>query len=214
MTRKTTSLTVEKSRSLLSKLTKVANDLVDVAAAAPVPEQSGGEAGTAGPQEVVDALEVIADEILEIQQAIPAEPSNGGAEAPVEAGAEAPVAEAPVAESPVDSPVAEQSDEEEEPKLAKQLKIALQEIDVIKRERIATQYAELFEESKTQQAKFDEVIASKDSIATWTAKIDSIEQYKQHEGATSSYKPAKTMTSWIKPQSKFAKQVSNEMLSL
>ncbi len=211
MTRKTTSLTVEKSRSLLSKLTKVANDLVDVAAAAPVaPEESG--AGTAGPQEVVDALEVIADEILEIQQAIPAEPSNGGVEAPV---AEAPVEEAPVAESPVEAPVAEEAtDEDEEPKLAKQLKIALQEIDVIKRERIATQYAELFEESKVQQAKFDEVIASKDSIATWVAKIDSIEQYKQHEGATSSYKPAKTMTSWIKPQSKFAKQVSNEMLSL
>ncbi|GAG49806.1 unnamed protein product, partial [marine sediment metagenome] len=70
MTRKDSVLSVNKSRTILASLTKVANDLVDVAAA-PAPEQSG--AGSAGPQEVVDALEVVIDEIASISEAIPAE---------------------------------------------------------------------------------------------------------------------------------------------
>ena len=88
-------------------------------------------------------------------------------------------------------------------------------LDNINREKVAQQYAELFEESKVQQAKYNEVISSKDSLATWSAKIDSIEQYKTHEGATSS-RIAKTpnMTSWIKPSSKFAKLQDSGMLSL
>jgi len=203
MTRKNNVLTVEKSRTILASLTKVANDLVDVAAAPQAPEESG--AGSAGPQEVVDALEVVIDEIAQISEAIPAEASGAGEE-------QAMPEEAPV-ESPVEAPVAEES-EEEEPRLAKQLKLALQEIDVSKREKSATQFAELFDEPKIQQAKYDEVLASKDTIATWTAKIESIEQYKTHEGASSSYKPAKQMSSWITPKSKFAKQGSNEMMSL
>ena len=201
MNRKDSVLTVEKSRTILASLTKVANDLVDVAAA-PAPEEG---AGSAGPQEVVDALEVVIDEIASISDAIPAEPTGATPE-------EAPVEEAPV-ETPVEAPVAEESGEE--PKLAKQLKVALQEIDKINREKIATQFAELFDEPKIQQAKYDEVIASKDNLSVWTAKIDSIEQYKTtHEGASSSYKPAKQFTSWISPKSRFAKQESNEMMSL
>ena len=198
MTSKTTSLTVEKSRTILASLTKVANDLVDVAANAPAPEEG---AGSAGPQEVVDALEVVIDELEQVSQAIPAEPTNG---APEEV---APVEEAPV-EEPVDVPV------EEEPKLAKQVRELQAQLDTQSREKLATQFAELFNEPKIQQAKYEEVISSKDSIATWTAKIDSIEQYKQHEGASSSYKPAKQFTSWIEPKSKFAKLESNEMMSL
>lgn len=219
MTRNTTRLTVEKSRTILSKLTKVANDLVDVAAATPAPEGQPTDAGTAGPQEVVDALEVVIDELEQVSEAIPAEPTNGGEEVPVEAGAEAPVAVAPVEESPVDSPAEEaplDDDDDDEPKLAKQVKLLTAQLDKINREKIATQYAELFEESKVQQAKFDEVITSKESLNSWTAKISSIEQYKQHEGATSQ-RPAKQVnfTSWVQPKSRFAKlQGSNEMLSL
>lgn len=201
MTRKDSVLTVEKSRTILASLTKVANDLVDVAAA-PAPEESG--AGSAGPQEVVDALEVVIDEIAAISEAIPAEPQGASPE-------EAPVA-APE-ESPVEAPVAEES-EEEEPRLAKQVKELQAQLNDINREKVATQFAELFDEPKVQQAKYDEVLNSKDSLATWTAKIDSIEQYKTTEGASSSYKPAKQMTSWIQPKSKFAKQGSNEMMSL
>jgi hypothetical protein len=202
MTRKTDVFTVEKSRTILAKLVKVANDLVDVAAAAP--EESG--AGSAGPQEVVDALEVVIDELSQVQEAIPAEPSNGSPEEGV------PVEEAPVDESPVEAPVAEES-EEEEPKLAKQVKSLTAQLDKINREKVATQFAELFDEPKVQQAKYDEVLNSKDSLATWTAKIDSIEQYKQHEGASSpKMAKADNMTSWIN-KSKFAKQ-SDEMMSL
>lgn len=201
MTRKDNVFTVEKSRTVLASLTKIANDLVDVAAAAP--EESG--AGSAGPQEVVDALEVVIDELTQVSEAIPAEPSNA---APEEGVPE----EAPM-EAPVEAPVAEES-EEEEPRLAKKVRELTAKLDEIEREKVATQFAELFNEPKVQQAKYDEVLNSKESLATWTAKIDSIEQYKTHEGASSSYKPAKTMTSWIKPQSRFAKQGSNEMMSL
>jgi len=199
MTRNTDVLSVSKSRSLLASFTKIANDLVDVAQA---PEQS--DAGSAGPQEVVDALEVVIDDIAQISEAIPAEPTGASPE-------EAPVEEAPVEETPVDAPVAEES--EEEPKLAKKVRELTAQLDNINREKVATQFAELFDEPKVQQAKYDEVLNSKDSLATWTAKIDSIEQYKQHEGASSQMNAkAKNMTSWIN-KSKFAKQ-SDEMMSL
>ncbi len=209
MTRKDNVLTVEKSRTVLASLTKIANDLVDVAAAPQAEPGQPGEAGSAGPQEVVDALEVVIDEIASISEAIPAEPSNGAPEV------EAPVEEAPVQETPVQAPVAEEAEDDDEPKLAKQVKSLTAQLDQINREKIATQYAELFEESKVQQAKFDEVITSKDSLSIWTAKIDSIEQYKTHEGA-SSQRPAKQVnfTSWIQPKSKFAKLQGNEMMSL
>jgi len=200
MTRKDSVLTVEKSRTILASLTKVANDLVDVAAA---PEQS--DAGSAGPQEVVDALENVIDDISTISEAIPAEPTSA---APDEVAPE----EAPVDDSPVAAPVAEES--EDEPKLAKQVRELQAQLDSQNREKLATQFAELHDEPSVQQAKYEEVLNSKDSLATWTAKIDSIEQYKTtNKGASSSYKPAKTMTSWIN-KSKFAKQGSNEMMSL
>lgn len=194
MTRKDSVLTVNKSRTILASLTKVANDLVDVAAT-PAPEEG---AGSAGPQEVVDALEVVIDEIAAISEAIPAEPQGAAPEG------EVPL-EAPVEE--VEAPVAEES--EEEPRLAKQVRELQAQLDSQNREKLATQFAELHDEPSIQQAKYDEVLNSKDSLATWTAKIDSIEQYKTHEGA-SSYKPAKTMTSWLN-KSKFAKQGSGMM---
>ena len=200
MTRKDSVLTVKQSRSLLASMTKIAMDMVDAAAAPAAPEKSG--AGSAGPQEVVDALEVVIDEIAQISEAIPAE-ASGAQEVP---------GEAPVEEAPVEAPVAEES--EEEPRLAKQVRELQAQLDSQNREKLATQFAELHDGS-VQQAKYDEVLNSTDSIATWTAKIDSIEQYKTtNEGASSSYKPAKNMTSWIKPNSKFAKQGSNEMMSL
>jgi hypothetical protein len=112
----------------------------------------------------------------------------------------------------VEAPVAEES--EEEPKLAKKVRALEAQLEIQSREKLATQFAELHE-GAIQQAKYDEVLNSKDSLAVWTAKIDSIEAFKTTtEGASSSYRPAKNMTSWIKPNSKFAKQASNEMMSL
>ena len=197
MTRNT-ELTVSKARTIFAKLTKVAEDMLDVAAApAPEPSQEEAEAGTAGPQEVVDAIEVIVDELEQVQEAIPAEPTNEEVE--VEAG------QVDVAEPAV----------EEEPKIAKlqrDLKVAQGELTKIALERIAETYAEQFDESRVQQAKYDEVISSKEGVSYWTAQIKAIEQYKETTGATS-YKPAQTTTSWLKPRSKVAK-LGSEMLRL
>jgi len=195
MTRNT-ELTVSKARTIFAKLTKVAEDMLDVAAA-PAPSQEEAEAGTAGPQEVVDAIEVIVDELEQVQEAIPAEPTNEEVE--VEAG------QVDVAEPAV----------EEEPKIAKlqkDLKVAQGELTKIALERMAETYAEQFDEPRVQQAKYDEVISSKEGVSYWTAQIKAIEQYKETTGATS-YKPAQTTTSWLKPRSKVAK-LGSEMLRL
>lgn len=188
--------TVSKAQTVFAKLTKVANDLVDAAAAAPAPEDG---AGSAGPQEVVDALDVIVDQLEEVQEAIPAEPTNEEPE-------EAPAEEAPVEDAPVEEP-------EEEEKLAK-IKTLEAQLDKIQLEKVAQDYAELFDEPKVQQAKYDEVLNSGKKSSYWTAQIETIEQYKQHEGASSNYKPAQTKSSWITPRSKMAKQADSGMMSL
>ena len=190
---------VQSAKQIFAKLTKIAEDMVD--AAAQQAPQDG--AGSAGPQEVVDAIEVIVDELEQVQAAIPAEPSN--AEPEVEA------------EPSVEAPVEPAEPEVEDPKLAKlksELKVAQEQLDTINREKVAMKFAELHEDSKIQQAKYDEVMSSKDNLSVWQAKIDSIEQYKQHEGASSNYKPAQTFNSWIKPRSKVAKQADSGLMSL
>jgi len=195
MTRNT-ELTVSKARTIFAKLTKVAEDMLDVAAA-PAPSQEEAEAGTAGPQEVVDAIEVIVDELEQVQEAIPAEPTNEEVEVEAE--------QVDIAEPAV----------EEEPKIAKlqkDLKVAQGELTKIALERMAETYAEQFDEPRVQQAKYDEVISSKEGVSYWTAQIKAIEQYKETTGATS-YKPAQTTTSWLKPRSKVAK-LGSEMLRL
>jgi hypothetical protein len=179
----TAKFTVSKAKQLHASLVKVAEDMLDAATAPAQPSADG--AGTAGPQEVVDALEVVIDELEQVSEAIPAEPTNA-----------APEEGAPV-EAPVEDAPAEPVPEEEEPKLAKQVRELQAQLDSEKKEKLATQFASLFEDS-IQQAKYDEIMAGKDSINTLQAKIDTIEQYKQNEGASDSYKPAKTMTSWVK----------------
>ena len=80
------------ARNVAKAQSKIANDLLDVA-------EAEGNGEVAGPQEVVDAIEVIVDQLEEVQQAIPAEPTGE------EAVVEAPVEEAPVEE--VEAPVEE-----------------------------------------------------------------------------------------------------------
>lgn len=182
--------TVSEARAVFAQLTKIAEGMLDQAAASP----DAQSAGTAGPQEVVDALDVIVDQLEQVQAAIPAEPTT-----------QEPMA----AESPEPSP-------EEEPKLAKltaELKLAQEKLDRIELEKVAERFAELHDEPKVQQAKYDEVINSKEKPAYWIAKIEAIEQFKQNEGA-SSYKPAQTQTSWLKPRSKVAKQSGEGMMNL
>lgn len=191
----TTSWTPEKAKVVFASLTKVANEMLESAGQAP---QDG--AGSAGPQEVVDALDVIVDQLEEIQAAIPAEPS-------AEEGVESPVA------APVDEPVAEPVPEEE-PKLAKQVRELTAQLERVELEKVAQQYGELFGESKVQQAKYEEVLSSGKDSKFWTAKIEAISEYKENAGETNSYKPAKTMSSWVQSRSKVAKLNSNELVRL
>jgi len=207
MTRNTDKWTVLRAKNIFGKLTKVANDMLDIAEA-PQPTSPEEAAGTAGPQEVVDAIEVIVQELEQVQEAIPAEPTNGQDPA---LEPESPTTE-PVAEPTEEPPV---PPEEEDPRLAKitkELRVAQGELAKIALEKLAVKYGELHDESKVQQAKYDEVLASKEKPSYWEAKIEAIEQFKVNEGTTS-YKPAQTTTSWLKPRSRVA-QVDSGMRSL
>ena len=182
-----TSWNVTNAKSIFAKLTKIANEQLDVAAA------PAEDAGSAGPQEVVDALEIIVQELEEVQEAIPAEPSMEE-EVPEEV------------EAPVEVP--------EEPevvgKLKSQVAALTSQLDSINKEKIASEYAELFDEPKVQQAKYDEVLSSSKDSAYWSAQIEAIGQFKQDAGV-SSYKPAQATNSWVQPRTKVAKQGSGMM---
>ena len=143
------------ARNVAKAQSKIANDLLDVA-------EAEGNGEVAGPQEVVDAIEVIVDQLEEVQQAIPAEPTGEEAvvDAPVE---EAPgeEVEAPVEE--VEAPVEEEEEEEEYvAKLKSQVAALTRKVGAQERERMAQAYSELFDDIKVAQVKFDEVIRSSD----------------------------------------------------
>ena len=182
-----TSWNVTNAKTIFAKLTKIANEQLDVAA------EPAEDAGSAGPQEVVDALEVIVQQLEEVQEAIPAE-SSIEEEVPEQV------------EAPVEVP--------EEPevvgKLKSQVAALTSQLDSINKEKIASDYAELFDEPKVQQAKYDEVISSKKDSAYWSAQIQAIGQFKQDAGV-SSYKPAQSTNSWVQPRTRVAKAVSEMM---
>jgi hypothetical protein len=186
----------EIARQVFAKFTKIAEDMLEQSA---LPSPNEDVQGSAGPQEVVDALEGIVSELETISAAIPAESSN-----------EPEVPEALAVEAPVEEP---NTEEEEDPKFAK-LKQQFAEQQVIidrnELEKVAKTFAELYEEPKVQQAKYDEVLSSKEKSSVWLAKIEAIEQFKNEQG-TNSYKPAQTMSSWIKPLTKVAKQNNGRM---
>lgn len=181
------------AKKILSAQSKIANELLDVAE----PQDNGA---VAGPQEVVDAISNIVAELEEVQDAIPAEPSTEEeveVEAPeveVEAEAEAPVVE----------------EEEEKPIVAKlkaQVAALNKKVDAQEREKLAQSYSELFDDIKIAQAKFDEVVSSKESIGTWQSKIAAIQAYKDNNGGNSQY-VSPTTTSGFLSRSKVAKQQS------
>ena len=181
------------AKKILSAQSKIANELLDVAE----PQDNGA---VAGPQEVVDAISNIVAELEEVQDAIPAEHSTEEeveVEAPeveVEAEAEAPVVE----------------EEEEKPIVAKlkaQVAALNKKVDAQEREKLAQSYSELFDDIKIAQAKFDEVVSSKESIGTWQSKIAAIQAYKDNNGGNSQY-VSPTTTSGFLSRSKVAKQQS------
>ena len=189
------------ARNVAKAQSKIANDLLDVA-------EAEGNGEVAGPQEVVDAIEVIVDQLEEVQQAIPAEPTGEEAvvEAPVE---EAPVeeVEAPVEE--VEAPVEEEEEEEEYvAKLKSQVAALTRKVGAQERERMAQAYSELFDDIKVAQVKFDEVIRSSEPISSWQGKIAAIENYRNETKSNPSYATAPT-TSGFLSRSKVAKLRGN-----
>ena len=185
------------ARNVAKAQSKIANDLLDVA-------EAEGNGEVAGPQEVVDAIEVIVDQLEEVQAAIPAEASGEelGVEAPVEElGGEV---EAPVEE--VEAPVVEEEEEEEEyvAKLKSQVAVLTRKVGAQERERLAQAYSELFDDIKVAQVKFDEVIRSSEPISSWQGKIAAIENYRNEVKSNPSYAIAPT-TSGFLSRSKVAK---------
>ena len=180
------------ARDVTRAQSKIANELLDAA-------EAGGEGAVAGPQEVVNAIEVIVDQLEEVQAAIPAEP----------AGAE-PVVEGPQIEGEVEAPVEEveapMEEEEEEyvAKLKAQVATLARKVDVQDRERMAQAYSELFDNVQVAQQKFDEVVNSKEPISSWQGKIAAIENYRNESKEGTPYSVAPT-TSGFLSRSKTAK---------
>ena len=179
------------ARKVLSAQSKIANELLEAAE----PQDNGA---VAGPQEVVDAIEEIVSQLEEVSEAIPAEPSME----------EEVAVEAPEVEVEAEAPVAEE--EEEVPMVAKlkaQVAALNRKVDAQEREKLAQSYSELFDDIKIAQARFDEVVSSKDSIDTWQSKIAAIQAYKDNNGGNSQY-VSPTTTSGFLSRSKVAKQQS------
>ncbi len=181
------------ARKVLSAQSKIANELLEAAE----PQDNGA---VAGPQEVVDAIEEIVGQLEEVSEAIPAEPSVSEEEVAVEA---------PEVEVEAEAPVAEE-EEEEVPMVAKlkaQVAALNRKVDAQEREKLAQTYSELFDDIKVAQAKFDEVIASKDPLGSWQSKIAAIQTYKDNTGGNSQYASANTASGFLS-QSRVAKQQS------
>ena len=179
------------ARKVLSAQSKIANELLEAAE----PQDNGA---VAGPQEVVDAIEEIVSQLEEVSEAIPAEPSME----------EEVAVEAPEVEVEAEAPVAEE--EEEVPMVAKlkaQVAALNRKVDAQEREKLAQTYSELFDDIKVAQAKFDEVIASKDPLGSWQSKIAAIQTYKDNTGGNSQYASANTASGFLS-QSRVAKQQS------
>ena len=135
-------------------------------------------------------------ELEEVQAAIPAESSSEEEQMPQE----------------VEAPMQVPEEPEVVGKLKSQVAALTSQLDAISKEKIASDYAELFDEPKVQQAKYDEVISSKKDSAFWSAQIEAIGQFKTQSGV-SSYKPAQSTNSWVQPRTRVAKAAS-EMWSL
>jgi len=218
MTKKVTSKNWTKVASKLFKsLAKVANDELAIAngEAPAVAPENGVEpeqvvapeegAATAGPQEVVDAIEVIVSELEEVQEAIPAEPTQELDDEPtVEPAPEVPAA-----------PEAVEEEKIEVAKLKTQVAVLTKRLAQQDLEKAAEKYAQLFNGVKVQEAKFQEVISSKKDSEHWEQKIAAIEEYASVQGSSdSSIKQAENKTNWITPRSKTAQLTSTGITSL
>ncbi len=201
------------NKKIHAKLVKIAQEQLEIA--------NDQEAGTAGPQEVVDAIVEVVEDLTTVIDEIPAEPS-APADATEEGVSAEPTAEPPVADAPE---IAEPSEEEKEligkvkalrkvrgaaedddddeekkekdAKLKSRIAQLEQKLASKEREELATEFAKEFSnDTKVQQAKYQEILKSKDNIATLNAKLDAIEEFKNSNNVQTYQKPAKTFSAY------------------
>src|SRR5438445_6609203 len=140
-------------RDAINSLVKVANEMVDVATA-PQNEK-------AGPDEVLQALEGIISKLEQVAASIPAESAEK-----VEAKPE-------VAAQPDTQKYSKQIE-----KLEETVKDLNSKLDLKEREEVAENIVSYFEPSK-QAKKYDEIMKSKDSLASLKTKLESYKEIAQ-----------------------------------
>jgi len=167
-------------KDIHAKLVKIAQDQLDNA--------SGQAQGTAGPQEVVDALTQVIDELQTVANAIPAEPSQNE-EQP---GAEA----APVATEPEEKPLGAKVDEKDVKIKELTAKVELLNSHIAKEQlaKVAEEYAKtISNDTRNQQAKYDEIMKGDKSSDYWTARLEAINEFTEANNVNTQFsKPAKT----------------------
>lgn len=189
-----------------AKLVKIAQDQLDIA--------NGEQAGTAGPQEVVDALTEVIDDLTAVAEAVPAEPSvDQGIDATQpDVSPEVP-AEDPAAQPPIESEeekiarirkAAEHDDDDDKDKDAK-IAVLSEQVSKLNAHIAKEQLAKVAEEysvaihndTRSQQAKFDEVMASNKPSEYWTARLDAINEFTNANNVNTQFaKPAKNFTAY------------------
>jgi hypothetical protein len=158
---------------------KIAQDQLDNA--------QGAAEGSAGPQEVVDALVQVIDELTAVTNAIPAEPSNQETEAP---GAPA---------APTEEPEKPQIGAKVDVKDAKinelTAKVELLNAHLAKEQlaKVAEEYAKaIHNDTRSQQAKFDEIMKSDKDANYWETRLAAIEEFSEANNVNTQFqKPAK-----------------------
>lgn len=193
-----------------AKLVKIAQDELAIA---------NGDASTvgvdsqAGPQEVVDELTEVIDDLQAVVEAVPAEPSEEAAEEIAAEPAEA--LEPDESDSVLPARIrraADDKDDDDEDK-EKDAKIAglTAKVNALnahvakeKLAKIAEEYAsEVFQDTRQQQAKYDEIISAKKTPEYWTARLEAITEFKESNNVTSQQKPAKNQSFY-----KYAKKIT------
>lgn len=159
-----------------SKLVKIAQDQLDTA--------NGQAQGSAGPQEVVDALVQVIDELQSVADAIPAEPSQQE---------EAPMAPAEDAE---EKPLGAKIDEKDTQIKELTAKVEALNSHIAKEQLkvVAEEYARtLSNDTGSQQAKYDEIMKSDKPADYWTARLDAINEFSETNNVNTQFaKPAKS----------------------
>ena len=71
--------------------------------------------------------------------------------------------------------------------------------------KVAEEYAsEVFQDTRQQQSKYDEIVSAKQTPEYWTARLEAITEFKESNNVSSQQKPAKNQTFY-----KYAKRISS-----